>query len=57
MMKTKTPKNKQWIIAFDNDSFNYSPSLELISACKKIKLKGWKQKSTVQKKCDYLNSL
>ncbi len=53
----KTPKNKQWIVAFDSDSFNYEPSLELISACKKAKIKGFRKKSTAQSYCDKLNSL
>ncbi len=53
----KTPKNKQWIVALDNDSFNYTPSLELISRCKKAKIIGFRKKETAQRHCDGLNSL
>lgn len=56
-MKNKTPKNKQWIVAVDTDSFNYSPALELISACKKAGYKGYRKELTAQKKCDHLNSM
>ena len=53
----KTPKNKQWIVALGNDDFKYHPSLELISACKKAKIKGFKKKETAEKHCNHLNSL
>ena len=56
-MKDKTPKNKQWIMAIGNDCFDYMPSLELISACKKAKIRGWRKKSTAQMHCDNANSL
>lgn len=56
-MKNKTPKNKQWIVAICNDSFNYEPSLELISACKKAGIKGYRKRSTAQKYCDNANSI
>lgn len=61
--KIKTPKNKCWIVAVDTDSFNYEPSLELISAVKKHNretkegIKMYRKKETVQKMCDIANSL
>lgn len=61
----KTPKNKCWIVAVDNDSFNYSPSLELISKVKSYnktvgvvdRFKMYRRKETVQKICDNANSM
>lgn len=61
----KAPKNKCWIVAVDFDSFNYSPSLELISIVKKhnkTSPKGehfdvFSSKENAQKVCDKLNSL
>lgn len=62
--KNKTPKNKCWIVGFCNDSFNYEPSLELISRVKKHNLKNreekfkmYRKESTVQAICDKLNSI